>query len=108
VTKANQQLFLTAIGGVLAQIEQEAYGRGLADGKRRAAEQRSAAADEKDAVITNLRAQRRGLRDAMLVIISHVCPSGNDRGNSAVQAIAVAALQASSVDPEVSSAEAQS
>ena len=107
MTKANQQRFIGAIGAVLASIEQEAYERGIADGKRRAAEQRSAAADEKDVVITNLRAQRRGLRDAM-VMISQVVPSGSDRGNSAVQAIVLAALQASSVDPKVSSAEAQS
>ena len=102
----NQQRFLAAIGGVLGQIEQEAYERGLADGKRRAAQLQSAAVDGKDAVIVNLRAQRVKLRDAMILIREHVAPSGIDRGNSAVDAIAWAALQDTPVDPLPSSDEA--
>lgn len=108
MTKANQERFLIAIGTVLATIEQEAYERGMADGKRGRGPVLKAAEAEKDAVITNLRAQRRKLREAMILVRQHVAPSGTDRGDSAVDAIAWAALQATPVDPQVTSAEAES
>lgn len=101
MTKANQERFLIAIGTVLATIEQEAYDRGMADGKRGRGAVSKAVEAEKDAVISKLRVQRQQLRDAMILIREHVAVNGTDRGDSAVDAIAWAALQATPVDPGV-------